>query len=88
MRLAAHLHRDATVGWEGDLDHLRAVLTVVALYGGSVHLAATGFGDGRPPVTQETVYKVFYDWRAERVEDPEDARIRDLNAMLGKSGPP
>jgi len=88
LRLAAHLHRDATVGWEGDLDHLRAVLTVVALYGGSVHLATAGLGDGWPPVTEETVYKVFYDWRAERVEDPEDARIRDLTAMLGRSGPP
>jgi hypothetical protein len=68
MRLVAHLHRDATVGWEGDLEHLRNVLTVVALYGGSVHLATTGPDPGRPPVAEETVYKVFYDWRAERVE--------------------
>ncbi len=85
MRLVAHLHRDATVGWEGDLEHLSAVLTVVALYGGSVHLATTGLGDSQRPVAEETTYKVFYDWRAERVEDPEDRHIRELNAMLGKS---
>jgi hypothetical protein len=84
MRLAARLHRDATVGWEGHLGHLRAVLTVATLYGGSVHLATTGLGDGRPPATEEAICKVFYDWRPERVEDPEDRQIRDLDAMLGK----
>jgi hypothetical protein len=80
-------HRDATVGWEGHLEHLRAALTVVALYGGSVHLATTGLGDGRPPATEEAICKVFYDWRPERVEDPEDRQIRALNAGLGKLQP-
>lgn len=87
MRLAAHLHRDATAGWEGDPDRLRAVLTVAALCGGSVHLATAGLRDSQPPVAEETVYKVFDDWRAERVEDPDDARIRDLNATTARVQP-
>ncbi|HEX8627005.1 MAG TPA: hypothetical protein VF755_02400 [Catenuloplanes sp.] len=86
MRLVAHLHRDGAVGWEGNLDHLYAVLTVLALYCGSVHLATTALDHGRPPVTAETIYNAFYDWRDERVEDPEHRQIRDLNAMLGRSG--
>ncbi|RZU75866.1 hypothetical protein EV384_4438 [Micromonospora kangleipakensis] len=80
MRLVAHLHRDGTVGWEGSFEHMGAVLTVVALYGGIVHLAT--IADSETPVAEEATYEVFYDWRVERVEGPEDRQIRDLNAML------
>lgn len=48
-------------------EHLRAVLTCMALYGGSVHLAIVPL-DGAPvPVATESLYRVHYDWRCELV---------------------
>jgi hypothetical protein len=80
----AHAHHDGTAGLEeGGSQRLRAVLTCVALYGGSVHLAAVLPDGSMVPVAEEALYRVHHDWRAERVEDPEQRQIRQLNTMLG-----
>ncbi|MEV4505450.1 hypothetical protein [Streptomyces klenkii] len=79
----AHAHKDGTVGLEEHGgEHLRAVLTCVALYGGSVHLATVPFDGAAVPVATESLYRVHYDWRCERVEDAEQRQIRNLNRMI------
>jgi hypothetical protein len=84
LHAVAHAHQDGSAGLEkGDSKRLRAVLTCVALYGGSVHLATVPLDGSTVPVAEEALYRVHYDWRAERVEDPEQRHIRQLNAMLG-----
>lgn len=84
LHAVAHAHHDGSAGLEeGDSKQLRAVLTCVALYGGGVHLATVPLDGSTVPVAEETLYRVHYDWRAERVEDPEQRQIRQLNTMLG-----
>jgi hypothetical protein len=84
LHAVAHAHQDGSAGLvEGSREQLRAVLTCVALYGGSVHLATVPLDESAVPVAEEALYRVHYDWRAERVEDPEQRQIRQLNAMLG-----
>jgi hypothetical protein len=84
LHAVAHAHQDGSAGLEkGDSKRLRAVLTCVALYGGSLHLATVPIDGSMVAVAEETLYRVHYDWHAERVEDPEQRQIRQLNAMLG-----
>ncbi|MFF3959139.1 hypothetical protein ACFYY1_38995 [Streptomyces sp. NPDC001890] len=79
----AHAHKDGTVGLEEHGHaYLRAVLTCVALYGGSVHLATVPLDGSAVPVATESLYRVHYDWRCELVEDAEERQIRNLNDMI------
>jgi len=65
----AHAHRDGTVGLEEHgREHLAAVLTCVALYGGSLHLATVPLDGAAVPVVTESLYQVHYDRRCELVE--------------------
>jgi hypothetical protein len=82
----AHAHRDGSVGVEGSTSHLQAVLTCVALYGGSVHLATVPLDGAAVPLAEETLYQVHYDWRSERVEGAEQRKIRELNKLIGNRG--
>lgn len=83
LHLATHVHQDGSVGLEDcEAGYLRAVLTCVALYGGSVHLATVPLAGDPVPVAEEVLYRVHYDWRVERVEDPEQRQIAYLNQML------
>jgi hypothetical protein len=78
----AHAHRDGTVGLEEHgREHLRAVLTCLALYGGSLHLATVPLDGAAVPVATESLYEVHYDWRCELVEDAEQRQIRQLNDL-------
>ncbi|MFE1190141.1 hypothetical protein [[Kitasatospora] papulosa] len=79
----AHAHKEGAVGLEGHgPEYLRAVLTCVALYGGSVHLATVPLDGSAVPVATESLYRVHYDWRCELVEDAEQRQIRHLNDMI------
>jgi hypothetical protein len=83
LHAVAHAHQDGSVGLEkGGSERLRAVLTCVALYGGSVHLATFPPDEADVPLAEETLYRVHFDWRAERVEDAEDRQIRHLNWLI------
>lgn len=65
----AHAHWDGTVGLEEHgREHLDAVLTCMALYGGSLHLATVPFEAGALPTATQCLYLVHYDWRCELVE--------------------
>ncbi|WP_030688488.1 hypothetical protein [Streptomyces sp. NRRL B-1347] len=81
----AHAHQDGTVGLKEHGHghaHLRAVLTCVALYGGSVHLATVPLDSPAVPVGTESLCRVHYDWRCEVVEGAEQRQIRHLNDMI------
>lgn len=83
----AHAHKDGTVGLEDHgREHLRAVVTCVALYGGSLHLATVPLDGAAVPVATESLYQVHYDWRCELVEDAEQRHIRYLNHLIGTRG--
>ena len=83
----AHAHKDGTVGLEEyGREHLRAVLTCVALYGGSLHMATVPLDGAAVPVATESLYQVHYDWRCELVEDAEQRQIRNLNLLIATRG--
>ncbi|WP_329020765.1 hypothetical protein [Streptomyces sp. NBC_01601] len=82
LHLVEHAHRDGSVGVEGSTAHLRAVLTCVALYGGNVHLATVPLDGATVPLAEETLYRVHYDWRCERVEGEEQRTIRELSGAI------
>lgn len=76
----AHAHKDGTVGLEEHgREHLDAVLTCMALYGGSLHLATVPLDGAAVPLATETLYRVNYDWRCELTEDPGQRQIRVAN---------
>ncbi|MGW5385469.1 hypothetical protein [Nocardia sp. NPDC003963] len=82
----AHTHTDGTVSLEKHgHQHLRAVLSCLALYGGTIHLATVPLEDAAVPVATEVLYRVHYDWRCELVENAEQ---RDLNSMIATRGRP
>lgn len=79
----AHAHQDGTVGLEDHgREHLRAVLTCLALYGGSLHLATVPLDGAAVPLATESLYWVHYDWRCELVEDAEQRQIQNLNLLI------
>jgi hypothetical protein len=79
----AHAHKDGTVGLEEHgHEYLRTVLTCVALYGGSVHLATVPLDGSAVPVATEPLFRVHYDWRCELVEDAEQRQIRSPSHVL------
>ncbi|MFD9904050.1 hypothetical protein [Streptomyces sp. NPDC059063] len=77
----AHARKDGTVSLEEHgHDCLRAVLTCVALYGGSVHLATIPLDGAAVPMANQSLYRVHHDWRCELVEDAEQRELRSLSA--------
>jgi hypothetical protein len=79
----AHAHKDGTVGLEEyGREHLEVVLTCMALYGGSLHLATVALDGAAVPLATETLYRVNYDWRCELIEDPEQRQIRVTNDAI------
>lgn len=83
LHAVAHAHQDGTSGLEGhDPEHLRAVLTCMALYGGTLHLATVPLDGAVVPVASETLYLVNYDWRCELAEDAGQRGIRHLNRLI------
>jgi len=77
----AHAHLDGTVGLEEHgRGHLDAVLTCLALYGGSLHLATVPL-DGTTTAT-ESLYRVHYDWRCEFVGNARQTAGRPATSAL------
>jgi hypothetical protein len=83
LHAVAHAHQDGTPAWRRRQRAVAGGPNLVAPYGGSVHLATVPLDGSTVPVAEETLYRVYCDWRAERVEDPEQRQIRQLNAILG-----
>lgn len=79
----AHANTDGTVSLENHgHEHLRAVLSCLALYGGTIHLATVPLEDPAVPVATELLYRVHYDWRCELVGNAEQRETRNPNRMV------